>query len=802
MTIAAAPVDVTTTSIPEQDLIIDLAPVRDAGWAVKDLNEWVLCEKPGTVLPDVGWKAHVSGTLANAATGIAAARDVALELGLTFKFMPTADRARLINSKGALRTSSGKIACIYAVDAATLERVVEELRVRLRGEDGPDILTDLRCGEEPVFIRYGGFHPLWTFRRGVRVLGLRSPEGGIVPDEGRFRWTLPSWVELPAWAQKYLDQRAGRTLRLPCAIRSSLHFSAAGGVYVGEMRDTGEKVLVKEARPYAGLDEYGDDAVARLHHEHRWLQRLGPAGVVPREFGMHRGSRHHYLVREMLDGETAAATMWRTFPWNACADPVQEDVEAYVAWALDLLDRVADLLYVVHAEGAAVHDLHPGNLFLEDGTGAVKLFDLETLTDVDSCAHPPVIAPEYLRHEGGDGRTRDAYAYRVLAHALFAPTILGWPEENRIVQVRTWITRMFGARVLHEIDRRTEGEAMGRGFTIVGGQPPAPPTIEDLIEGLTARQEAGDLREFVPEDPGLDRGIGGLHLADALHPAHPLPDRDGARRRELEEGLAASKDVDLCLSTGSAGIVLALLASGAEVDLDEWAHATTALLDADVVEHDLQHGSPGVAVTLWAARALAPTWHGGRELAEALARRAATVRPGTVGGVGLLQGDAGLGLFWTLLDRLGVAGAHGRIAQFLAPPPPPGTVTTLPGGLGALGGWLAAWAAAPEDLWAERGRSAVEDVLDRPLFHKSGGLGGVAGTLLGIHLVGARVPEAAEAARARVEPELALWLGGGAGPGLAPYEPGLRRTTDTLESGTTGIVLLDALRQGGGADLW
>ncbi|MGZ5071663.1 MAG: hypothetical protein ACXWGX_10390, partial [Usitatibacter sp.] len=47
-------------------------------------------------------------------------------------------------------------------------------------------------------------------------------------------------------------------------------------------RRTGERVVLKEGRPYAGLDIAGRDAVTRLHHERDILQRLSGLDVVPR----------------------------------------------------------------------------------------------------------------------------------------------------------------------------------------------------------------------------------------------------------------------------------------------------------------------------------------------------------------------------------------------------------------------------------------------------------------------------------------------------------------------------------------
>ena len=60
-----------------------------------------------------------------------------------------------------------------------------------------------------------------------------------------------------------------------------MHFSNGGGVYLGRDPRTDTEVVLKEARPHAGLDADGADAVARLDRETRCLRRLAGVPRVP-----------------------------------------------------------------------------------------------------------------------------------------------------------------------------------------------------------------------------------------------------------------------------------------------------------------------------------------------------------------------------------------------------------------------------------------------------------------------------------------------------------------------------------------
>ncbi len=60
-----------------------------------------------------------------------------------------------------------------------------------------------------------------------------------------------------------------------------LHFSNGGGVYLGQDKRTDKQVVLKEARPHAGLDATGRDAVAGCRTSATSCERLAGLDVVP-----------------------------------------------------------------------------------------------------------------------------------------------------------------------------------------------------------------------------------------------------------------------------------------------------------------------------------------------------------------------------------------------------------------------------------------------------------------------------------------------------------------------------------------
>ena len=61
-------------------------------------------------------------------------------------------------------------------------------------------------------------------------------------------------------------------------------------------------MILKEARPYAGLAADGSDAVARLRREHDFLRRLSGLGIAPEVRGYFEIGEHHFLAEEFIEG--------------------------------------------------------------------------------------------------------------------------------------------------------------------------------------------------------------------------------------------------------------------------------------------------------------------------------------------------------------------------------------------------------------------------------------------------------------------------------------------------------------------
>ncbi|MBM9510645.1 class III lanthionine synthetase LanKC [Actinacidiphila acididurans] len=395
-----------------------------AGWRTLRNGDWLHVDPEHSVdrYAMQGWKIHVSATLRNADKIAAEVWDYCVPRDIPFKFVPSAQLLHLRNSKYAGRDTSGKFVTVYPADEEHLKVILEELGDLLDGEDGPYILTDLRWREGPLYVRYGAFAKRYCVGpHGTLVPAVENAEGVLVPDDRSPAFHVPDWVTLPDVLAPHLAARNATTVAdLPYRIEKALHFSNGGGVYAGTDLRTGEQVVLKEARPHAGLAADGADAVARLERERDALERLAGTGVAPAVRDWFTIGDHRFLVMDFLDGKPLNSFFGHRHPLLA-PEPDPRAVEDYTAWALRIHAAVEKAVAAVHERGVVFNDLHMFNIMVGPDEESVALLDFEAAAAASdnarqSVAHPGFVAPPDRR-----GTAVDHYALACLRLALFLP---------------------------------------------------------------------------------------------------------------------------------------------------------------------------------------------------------------------------------------------------------------------------------------------------------------------------------------------------------------------------------------------
>ncbi|WP_204039008.1 class III lanthionine synthetase LanKC [Acrocarpospora phusangensis] len=622
-------------------------PVADrevpAGWEHQPSDTWMHYAPETRQIAKQGWKIHVSARLEDANRALAAVWDYCVPRDIPFKFLRSAPVVTMFNSKAASRGASGKLITIYPLESE-LELALKELDTLLRGIQGPYILSDLRYADGPLYVRYGGFVARHCLSgNGEQVTAIENADGDLVPDVRGPAFTVPPWIPLPEFLEPHLKARNTVTTGdLPYDIEQVMHFSNGGGVYLGRDRRTGERVVLKEARPYAGLDAGGRDAVTRLQHERDMLRRLTGLDAVPEYRDYLTLGEHHFLVMEFVDGNPLQRQLVHRYPLTR-ADCSMESLAEYTAWVLETLPKVRAAVESLHGRGVVFGDLHPNNILVTE-TGRVVLIDFEVAMPVEAqgrslLAHPAFQAPPDRR-----GADVDLYSLACLCFGLFAPqaTIMLPLTQNKITQLARLITTTFP--VPPETIETALRTIRGTADDLPYGWPSGPAA---MVRAILATATPGRQDRLFPGDIAQFRPGGGINVAygaagvlyaldaagagrypdheewlldraarpepgtppgfyDGLHGVAHVLDRFGHRRTALtlvDRAMSeAWRRLDTGLATGLAGIGLNLLHLG--LDAQPIIEACVDRLPADVPELSgganpragLMHGASGSAL--------------------------------------------------------------------------------------------------------------------------------------------------------------------------------------------------------------
>ena len=491
------------------------------GWTRSELDDWVMFAPAGLELPAQGWKIHASACLENAEAVVETIARYCFANRIAFKFIPSQGLFFVRNLKYAHRGASGKLVTLYPTDDAHFGRILSELAPLLDGQPGPYILSDLRIGSGPLYVRYGGFAERYCIGpAGVQELAIADADGRLVPDRRGPTFQVPEWLTLPAVLEPHLAARNSVTVDgLPYTIESALHFSNSGGVYLGTDRATGERVVLKEARPHAGLAVDGSDGVQRLQRERRALERLDGLDVTPKLHGYHVVGEHHFLVQEYVEGDSVHTCLARRSPL-VLQELTRAAADAYAAWAMDICHRVENAVAQVHARGMAILDLHPSNV-LVGPDGSVTLIDLEMAGDAADKRSQVLADPAFLAPRGATGQSVDHHALACLRLYVFMPlTALLSLDADKAQHLADEIAELFptaGAFLREAVavlcgkgvrDRRRRLSALQLEPSAAGWQHARDAMAQAILKSATPERDdrlfPGDVEQF---------NSGGLNLA-------------------------------------------------------------------------------------------------------------------------------------------------------------------------------------------------------------------------------------------------------------------------------------------------
>lgn len=400
-----------------------------SSWRAERRGIWFHCAPPNAELPPQGWKIHVSAIAPHASSILASVSVILVQREVPFKFALDRRCFRLLNSKNWSRGGAGKFITIYPRSIEEFRDLLATLYPALAGYSGPYILSDRRYRDSQVlYYRYGGFH----LAKRLNVTGgltpvLQAPDGTFVDDQRSPYFRLPEGVIDPLLGEGVAVDQESKEVSLADGryeIESAITFSNTGGVYLGQDRETDQKVIIKEARPCTASTFRGTDAVWTLRKEHRLLSLLEGEKIAPRVVDFFHEWEHFFLVEEYIEG-----VVLRGFNahWTLAlrVQPTVEDAEVFLRRYQSLYLRIAKALKTLHDRGIVFSDLSHYNVIVVDDGADIRLIDFEASYELGvedpTLLHTPGFAPTTKIQAGIRALEDDWYAFGGLMLAGLMP---------------------------------------------------------------------------------------------------------------------------------------------------------------------------------------------------------------------------------------------------------------------------------------------------------------------------------------------------------------------------------------------
>lgn len=434
-------------SLPKSSNSFAYKVVVPKGWKVIEGNHWtnVFCEREK--LEKQGWKIHISCNIDQAQDVLTAIANFMYEINTSFKYVKNKIEWMNKNSKSAGREYSGKFITIYPRQDELLDVLTKLEKILSFSEKGPYILSDRRWKDTNIYYRYGGFVNI-TLEDGTPA--IEDNEGKLVADKRQPFYNIPKWVNVPQFILDNEQEEVFETELDKYEIKSALHFSNSGGVYEAYYKKFG-KVVIKEARPKAGLDGVLNDAVHRLKKEYETLSKISMLSCVTKAYEYFKAWEHEFLVLEYAEGDSLAT-------WIAKNYPFAEDgnLKDYVNKLGKIADKCCEGLLDIHKLGITHGDIQPRNIIVnfDDDNVSIKFIDFETSGIVGEQGDKSLGTPGYFNNFEDYSDEKDwTGLLRIFKNALLAVTSLEMIVENCFDIQYKWIEKTFGKEATAILDK-------------------------------------------------------------------------------------------------------------------------------------------------------------------------------------------------------------------------------------------------------------------------------------------------------------------------------------------------------------
>ncbi len=325
---------------------------------------WRHSRRFGKLLPEQGWKLHVSATILTANEVLEKVAPFLQKMKVRFKAPASLADLKNLNA-GTIHGYSqvGKFITVYPStdnEAVSLAERLHQLTSRF--PSAPSVPFDFRYKPEScIYYRYGSFKKRQIENAdGSQTLLIRNLSGNLVPDLRDAKdCGKPEWVTnpFPTFTER---NKFSAPLEHTFKIFRALSQRGKGGVYQAvDFSVTPPRLcIVKEGRRGAEIDWDERDGFIRVRHEEKILDNLKSSGIkAPQLYASFETENSFYIVTEFIEGKSLQELLEESKRRLSISQIIRFGLEA------------ARILTRIHSVGLIWRDLKPANLIIiKDGT--------------------------------------------------------------------------------------------------------------------------------------------------------------------------------------------------------------------------------------------------------------------------------------------------------------------------------------------------------------------------------------------------------------------------------------------------
>ncbi|ERL65709.1 lanthionine synthetase LanC family protein [Schleiferilactobacillus shenzhenensis] len=374
----------------------------------------------GQVLPDGGFKGHISAQFQDILSVLEVALPIIINSKCSFKVAVSSRQVTNLIDLHSSITEANKFLTFYPATITEFRSLMFTLFNALRPFKAPSIYTDQQCGVgHPLHFRFGAFvsHSRWNAQHSALEYFFHYNGQEYVDDRSQ-GFHLPT--DVPSPFSEVEEEKLGFfDDSLPAdsplseyTFERDLQDRNMGSVFTAR-NSLNQKVIIKTANPYVHGPAEHPTAQDTLKNEYTLLCRLASTECTPKPLAYFSVLGTDFLVEEYITGKTINRDLSVDYP------------------PLQVAKAVVQTVRRVHQERVTIGDLSNNN-FIYDGKRAY-LIDLgdSALTAAHHAAPLRYYTPRYAlppTRQARQSLANDAFALFATCAVVFLGNPLSYPD--------------------------------------------------------------------------------------------------------------------------------------------------------------------------------------------------------------------------------------------------------------------------------------------------------------------------------------------------------------------------------------